>query len=376
MEQAGFDMGNRLARNILPLKMLRNVNSFVFKAAQIHEIPDYFFPPGVEEAANLSVPDLPSPELIDEYSKLTSGVAPVTECVGLLWDRLEEHALYFEHATLSVSNKTYAGHQCSIRVIEDDPPLIADEPNFRRAQAISKASIHPSLDHTESTNDVSRFKEYRGNLLGILELQYQQIRSCSIKFREYLKDENGPSGVFMIGPFRATDPTEHWNRVARGVKILEEYEYSFVRELTEELQLAIRKENKFMVLDYNNPHMTWVMERVAWAYEMIMWRKLIVFYREAIMLLEEQYFKLRRCRMALFKWDVLGKDFDLAIQPDLLKRIRWLKQSLKAAVRDGKYLMGYCEGDTSDEDSDEDSDDDEDTDDDEDIDQISQDIVI
>ncbi|CAD6442768.1 09bd4ef4-aa43-4586-bf09-e35f17a29dac [Sclerotinia trifoliorum] len=274
----GLDTGNVLVGSLLPLQMLRNVRSFVVKAAQGKQIPDYCNNPRFEVAADLIVPDLPSPELIEEYSKLTGGSAPVIECVGLLWNRLEEYAMCFEHAKLSVRETTYAGHshQHGIRVHD----LSKNEGQWdHRVQVIevAKASIHPSLDHTESTNDVTRFKEYRANLLGILEPQYQQIRSCSPKLQEYLKEENGSSGIFTSGPSHATDQAEHWDRMAIGITLLEEYDFSFVRELTEELQLAIRKENK------------------------------------------------RR----------FGRDTQL----DALKRIRWPEQSLKEKLRDQSFKL-------------------------------------
>ncbi|TGO44869.1 hypothetical protein BCON_0452g00010 [Botryotinia convoluta] len=240
---------------------------------QIPVIPDYCYYRDQRRKlwpTDLSVPYLPSPELISEYSKLTSGATPIIECVGLLGERLKVYFWLFHRAEFVVINRTFAGLRRSIRVhdISIRPPeavsggLVTqeDEQSFLDCGELVGAIEDPSLEHTGTAEDVLRFKQYRGELFKVLEHESQNVRACSIKFREFLQSKSGPTGVFVIGPSRAVDRLDYWTRVTRAMEVLEEYEYSFAKGKTEKLRLSLAEKNKGSHLDTHSD----VVEAIVW----------------------------------------------------------------------------------------------------------------
>ncbi|ESZ93170.1 hypothetical protein SBOR_6449 [Sclerotinia borealis F-4128] len=353
--------------NLLPLKMLRNIKNLVFKTAEVDSIPDYCY--GIDnEETDLSVPDLPSPELMEEYYKLTSGEAPVIECVGRMWDKLLQCVSTFERAKLHISDGTCGIHYRGFRFHDvrtpsnlavndipshpDIPHSLAEDPNYRGARAIADTTVSSSLEHTESTEDVVHFKQYRRQLLETLEPQYQRIRRCATKIREYLQHENGPNGIFVIRPSSVDDRKQYWDRIAKGIDLLEEYEYSFIRSLTEEVQLSIQKQNKFIVLKYKFLNSELLMHSVAWAYKKGIWRAVTEWYKLAVACMEKQFFKLQWCRMDLFMWDVLdNKDVDMIIQPEVYEETVFRKEQISNRKLDLNMIMKRIEDKTTDLDS-------------------------
>ncbi|KAF5873542.1 uncharacterized protein Bfra_005005 [Botrytis fragariae] len=361
-EAISFVLDGGLVNNLLPLKMVRNIKRLVIKCAEIPVIPDYCYDRDHDRKlwpADLSVPDLPSPELISEYVKLTSGATPIIECVTLLGERLKEYFWLFHRAEFVVINREFAGLRRSIRVydISIRPPeavggglvIQEDEQSFLDCGELVEAIRDPSLEHTETAEDVLRFKQYRKELLGVLEPEYQNIRACSIKFREFLQSESGPTGVFVIGPSRAVDPLDYWTRVTRAMEVLEYYEYSFARGNTEKLRLSLAEKNKYFVLAYDSVESGKVMKKMAWAYERRMWKKLMLYYKIAIGRMEKHYFKIRWCRKDLFKWDISDRGSDLDTHSDVVEAIVWPKPESNAQL-DREHIIEISKGETSDED--------------------------
>lgn len=364
-EHGPFELDGGLINNLLPLKMMRNIKKLLIKGAELPVIPDYccrrdigrMLPP-----VDLSVPDLPSPGLISEYVKLTSGATPIVECVGLLGERLKEYFWIFHRAEFVVINRAFPGLRRSIRVhdLSICPPkavnsglvIQEDEQSFldcgELVEAIG-AVKDSSLEHTETAEEVLLLKKYRGELLKALEPEYQNIRACSIKFREFLRNESGPTGIFVIGPSKAVDRLDYWSRVTRAMEILEEYEYSFVRGRKEELRLSLAEKNNYFVLAYDSFESKTVMKKIAWAYERRMWKKLMFYYKIAIRRMEKQYVKLRWCRTDLFKWDISDRGSDLDTHSDKVEAIVWPKPELSSKL-DQEHIIDISKGETSDED--------------------------
>ncbi|KAF7949114.1 hypothetical protein EAE96_008283 [Botrytis aclada] len=350
-----------LANNLLPLKMMRNIKRLVFNCAELAVIPDYCSRQDEEGKlpANLSVPDLPSPELISEYVKLASGSAPVIECIGLLGARLKEYFWLFHRAEFVVIDREFAGPRRSNRVydIEIRPPeavngglvIQEDEQSFLNCGELVTAIVDFPLEHTETAEDVLRFKQYRRELLEALEPEYQNIRACSIKFREFLQSESGSTGVFVIGPSRAVDPRDYWTRVTRAMEELEKYEFSFVRGNIEKLRVSLAEKNKYFVLAYDSFESGKMMKKIVWAYERGMWKELMLYYKIAIGRIEKLYFKLRSCRADLFKWDILDRGSDLDTHYDVVEAIVWPKPKSNARL-DREHIIENSKGETSDED--------------------------
>ncbi|TGO11780.1 hypothetical protein BPAE_0897g00010 [Botrytis paeoniae] len=333
-----------LDNNLLPLKMMRNIKRLVIKCAELPVIPDYCYDRDHERKlwpADLSVPDLPSPKLISEYVKLTSGATPVIECVGLLGERLKEYFWLFHRAEFVVIDREFAGLGRSIRVydISIRPPeavggglvIQEDEQSFLDCGELVVAIGDSPLEHTETAEDVLRFKQYRGELLKVLEPEYQN----------FLQSESGPTGIFVIGPSRAVDRLDYWTRVTRAMEVLEEYECSFARGNTEKLRLCLAEKNKYLVLAYDSIESGKVMKKIAWAYERRMWKKLMFYYKIAIRRMEKHYFKLRWCRTDMFKWDISDRGSDLDTHSDAVEAIAWPKL---------EYIIEISKGETSDED--------------------------
>ncbi|CCD54250.1 hypothetical protein ACHAPF_003257 [Botrytis cinerea] len=363
-EAGPFQLDEDLFNNLLPLKILRSIKGLRFKSAELPEIPDYCCSkePNMQRfLEGLSTSELPSPpELITEYVELTSGSTPVVECIGLIGDRLKEYFWLFHRAEFVVIEREFAGRRRSIRVhdISIRPPeringgglvIQKDEGRFDDcAEIVLGVGKDYYLEHTETAEEVLRFKRYRAELLKVLEPDYQNVRACSIKFREFLQSESGPAGIFVVGPSRATDQLGYWTRVTRAMEILDEYEYSFARGKTEELQLSLRERNKYFVLSYDSFESGMVMKKIAWAYERRAWKKLIIYYKIAIRRMEKHYFKLRWCRADLFKWDVLDRGSDLDTHFDVLEAIIWPKREDNGEL-DQKYFLEPLQGETSDE---------------------------
>lgn len=362
-EQAVLRTDPGLGRNMIPLRMLRKVKSLVFKTATILEIPDYCYKNQEPKGADLSIPNLPSPELVKRYSELTNGVSPVVECVNCLYDVLEHYANAFDNAMLLVSNNVHVGSQRNIRV-HDMWAHVSQEVDsvrvFQRSNpelegytvpltdiSIANPSIDHSLDHFESNEDIILFKQNRGQLLATMESQYQEIRACCIRFREHLQRENRPTGILSIGPSRATDQEEYWNSMARMMEQLEKYEYAFVRGLTEELQHTVQKENRFIVLKYYDFERELLMKKVRGAYERRMWKKFTKYFKSAVELLDKHFLNLRLGRMDLFKWDIFDRGTDLDNQFERYDRIIWTEQK-SSGHRERKYIVDVHGGDSTD----------------------------
>ncbi|KAF7901756.1 uncharacterized protein EAF01_007055 [Botrytis porri] len=362
-ESDNFGLEEGLINNLLPLKMMRNIKTLAIKCAKLSVIPDYCFERDHGSKlwpAYLGEPDLPSPELISEYVKLTSGTTPIIECVGLLGERLKEYFWLFHRAEFVVINREFPGlrrgirvHDVSIRppedaggglVVQEDEQIFLDCGELIEA---IEAIEDPSLERTESAEDVLLFKQYRGELLKVLEPEYQNIRACSIKFREFLRSESGPTGVFVIGPSRAVDLLDYWSRVTGAMEVLEEYEYSFLRGKAEKLKLSVAKKNNWFVLAYESLESSIVIEQIASAYERRMWKKLLFYYKIAIRRMEKHYLKLRWCRKDMFKWDVLDKSSDLDTHSDAVEAIAWPKLDSNAQ-HDREHIIDIS-GETSDE---------------------------
>ncbi|KAF7881045.1 uncharacterized protein EAF02_006936 [Botrytis sinoallii] len=343
-------MEEGLVNNLLPLKMIRNIKRLVIKCSELPMIPDYCYHRDHGRKlwpAELSVPDLPSTELISEYVKLTSGATPVIECLYLLGERLDEYFWLFHRAEIVVINRAFVGFRRSIRVHDTliCPPeavggglvIQEDEQSFLDCGEVIGAIGGPSLEHTETAEEILCFKQYRGELLHVLEPEYQNVRACSIKLREFLQSESGPTGVFVIGPSRAVDRQDYWTRVTRAMEVLEEYEYSF------------QKKNNYFVLAYVSGESRMVMKKIAWAYERRMWKKLMFYYKIAIRRMEKHYVKIRWCRTDLFKWDVSDRGSDLDTHSDIVEAIVWPKPELNSE-HDQEHIIKISKGETSDTD--------------------------
>ncbi|TGO08677.1 hypothetical protein BTUL_0196g00010 [Botrytis tulipae] len=362
-EYGPFELEGGLINNLLPLKMMRNIKKLVIKGAELPVIPDYCYRRDVGRRlspVDLSVPDLPSPELISEYVNLISGATPVIECVGLLGERLKEYFWIFHRAEFVVINRAFPSLRRNIRVydlsicppkavngglvIQEDEQCFLDCGDLVVAIGAVKDS---SLEHTETAEEILLFKQYRRELLKVLEPEYQNIRARSIQFREFLRSESGPTGVFVIGPSKAVDRLDYWSRVTRAMEVLEDYEYSFVRGKTEKLRLSLAEENNYFVLAYDSSESRMVMKKIAWAYERRMWKKLIFYYKIAIRRMEKHYVKLRWCRKDLFKWDISDRGSDLDTHSDKVEVIVWPKPELNSEL-DQEHIIDISEGETSD----------------------------
>ncbi|KAF7930143.1 hypothetical protein BELL_0388g00050 [Botrytis elliptica] len=361
-EAGSFFMEKGLVNNLLPLKMIRNIKRLVIKCSELPMIPDYCYHRDHGRKlrpADLSVPDLPSLELISEYVKITSGATPVIECVYLMGERLREYFWLFHRAEIVVINRSFVGFRSSIRVHDTliRPPeavggglvIQEDEQSFLDCGELIDAIGGPSLEHTETAEEILCFKQYRGELLQVLEPEYQNVRACSIKFREFLQSESGPTGVFVIGPSRAVDRQDYWTRVTRAMEVLEEYEYSFVRGKSEKLRLSLAEKNNYFVLTYVSGESRMVMKKIAWAYERRMWKELMFYYKIAIRRMEKHYVKIRWCRTDLFKWDVSDRGSDLDTHSDMVEAIVWPKPELNSE-HDQEHIVEISKGETSDTD--------------------------
>ncbi|TGO44727.1 hypothetical protein BOTNAR_0755g00030 [Botryotinia narcissicola] len=364
-EYGPFELERGLINNLLPLKMMRNIKNLAIKGAELPVIPDYCYRRDVGRRlppVNLSVPDLPSPELISEYVNLTSGATPVIQCVGLLGERLKEYFWTFHRAEFVVINRAFPSLRRNIRVydlwicppkavngglvIQEDEQSFLDCGDLVEAIAAVKDS---SLEHTETAEDILLFKQYRRELIKVLEPEYQNIRACSIQFREFLWSESGPTGVFVTGPSKAVYRLDYWSRVTRAMEVLEEYECSFVRGNTEKLRLSLAEENNNFVLAYESFESRMVMKKIAWAYERRMWKKLIFYYKIAIRRMEKHYVKLRWCRTDLFKRDISDRGSDLETHSVKVEVIIWPKPELNPKL-DQEHIIDISEGETSDAD--------------------------
>ncbi|RAL60738.1 hypothetical protein DID88_009844 [Monilinia fructigena] len=349
---------NGLIQTLLPLKMLRNLKNLVFKTAEVDAIPDYCYANSDPEP-DPSFPDLPSPDLEREYLQLTKGASPVVEPVGRMWNLFSEYAGTFKRVSLLISNKAYPGHHRSIRVHDesatrdqvvdgvlvhqDSPCKLEDEPSFLGAEAIGEAPIQPLLRDSESFEDLVKFKKYRKDILELLEPQYQRVRTCSIRVREQLLRENGPTGLFVIGPSRAVNLKDYWDRMSKVVELLKEYEYSFVKGLTKELQNDIQSQNKFIILDYKYLERRDSMKKVIWYHERRNWKEFTASYKHTFECLENVFCHMRRCRKDLFKWDVLENNgVGLNIQPELFEYIIWGQQRTNERL-DRKHIIQLSE---------------------------------
>lgn len=186
-----------------------------------------------------------------------------------MWNLFCEYAGTFKRVSLLISNKAHPGRRRSIRVhdpsaksdqvvdgeliYQDSSCKLEDEASYLGAEAIGKARIQPLLRHSESFEDLLEFKRYRKDILESLEPQYQRIRTCAIRVREQVRQENGPNGLFVIGTSRAVNLKEYWKRMSKVFHLLKEYEYSFVRGLTKELQNDIKSQNESILLSYRYP---------------------------------------------------------------------------------------------------------------------------
>ncbi|KAF7897190.1 hypothetical protein EAF00_005418 [Botryotinia globosa] len=360
-----FSLDEGLAKNLLPLKMIRNIKTLVIKCAELPVIPDYCYDRDDQgrktRPADLSVPDLPSPELISEYEKLTSRDTPIIECLGLLGARLNEYFWLFHRAEIVLIDRESVGIRRNIRVHDASilPPETAvggiviqeDEQSFLDCGELVDAMENSPLENTETAEDVLRLKQYRRKLLEVLEPEYQNIRAHSIRFREFFRNESGPTGIFVIGPSKAVDRLDYWSRVTRAMEELERYEYSFVRGKTEKLRLSLAEGNKHVLLAYHSGESAKLMKKIAWAYERRRWKNFMFYYKIAIRRMEKFHFKLRWYRVDLFKWDISDRGSDLDAQYDEAEAIVWPKPESNAEL-DREYIMEISKGETSDEDLD------------------------
>ncbi|THV51883.1 hypothetical protein BGAL_0096g00300 [Botrytis galanthina] len=358
-----FDEG--IVQSLLPLKMMRKIKRLDIKCAEIPMIPDYCYDRDDHGrkicSADLSVPDLPSPELISEYDKLTSGATPIIECLGLLGAILGEYFWLFHCAEIVVIDRDFVGIRRNIRVYDVSirPPeavdgglvIQEDEQSFFDCADLVTAIGDSPLENTETAEDILRFKQYRGELLKVLEPGYQDVRASSLKFREFLHSESGPTGIFVIGPSKAVDRLDYWSRVTRAMEALEQYEFSFVRGKTEQVRLSLAERNKYLVLAYDSVESGKLMKKIAWAYERSEWKKLIFYYKIAVGRMEKLYFKLRWCRADLFKWDISDRGSDLDTHYDVVEAIVWPEPESNAQL-DREHIMEISKGETSDEDLD------------------------
>ncbi|TGO31911.1 hypothetical protein BHYA_0382g00040 [Botrytis hyacinthi] len=175
-EYGPFELEGGLNNNLLPLKMMRNIKKLVIKGAELPVIPDYCYRRDIGRRlppVDLSAPDLPSPELISEYVKLTSGVTPIIECVGLVGERLKEYFWIFHRAEFVVIERAFPGLRRSIRVHDllICPPKVVNsglviqegEQSFLDCGELVEiigAVKDSSLEHTETAEDVLLLKQY------------------------------------------------------------------------------------------------------------------------------------------------------------------------------------------------------------------------
>ncbi|KAF7948458.1 uncharacterized protein EAE97_003869 [Botrytis byssoidea] len=364
-EIISFSLDEGLAENLLPLKMIRNIKTLVIKCAELPVIPDYCYDRDDQGKktwpADLSVPDLPSPELISEYDKITGGDTPIIECLGLLSARLNEYFWLFHCAEIVLIDRESVGIRRNIRVYDVSirPPeavdgglvIQEDEQSFLDCGELVVVMRNSPLENTETAEDVLRLKQYRRELLKVLEPEYQNIRAHSIRFREFFRSESDPTGIFVIGPSKAVDRLDYWSRVTRAMEELERYEYSFVRGNWEKLSLSLAEGNKYVVFAYDSVESGKLMKKIAWAYERRRWRNFMFYYKIAIGRMEKLYFKLRWCRADLFKWDISDRGSDLDAHYDEAEAIVWPKPESNAEL-DREHIMEISKGETSDEDLD------------------------
>ncbi|KAF7897192.1 hypothetical protein EAF00_005420 [Botryotinia globosa] len=318
---------HELAITLSPLKRFRNIQKFIIRPAEIHEIPWGAFD---EEPAHKFIPILPNPVDEVELGGMIQGDSEV-ETIEEMYTSLRNYAQPFERL------EDYKSAMDVSHTRNELEPTYSFEVSSNIAlsgQNINpfKASCHPveralSAAKTSMLQDeMDQFKINRSLLIQYLEPEYQSIEAASKNLVDFIKIHKVASGFFLNPLYIDMDKNHHEttsiNDIAtQALVLLEDYYASFKRKLEPATKIEIRKYKLLFNSFYEDLPRERLMKLCDMAYEKQWWLQFVKYFQEAVNDMDAQYISIRQARKKLYAWDLQATVREVDVKPMLSDEI-------------------------------------------------------
>jgi hypothetical protein len=243
---------------LLPLKLLRNIQSFNVREAAILELP-YCLGSCIGNAVDnpkfWSQSVDPNPGL--ELKQLAVSNAPI-EFATAMFPFLLDYAEGFGQYTPSIMDETWAPHNTNIvsQGVQGLLPCGILNPFHRGRPPVEKAFMHAK--QISVFEDLIGFKQDRAEVIAYLEPQYQRLVLASNKIVTFIKSQKQINGLSDDGTlhtsevvFENVDTYSH--HFAEAIVFLEQFAAAFRRDVTSEVAIRIKMLQQRLDAMYRTP---------------------------------------------------------------------------------------------------------------------------
>ncbi|KAI9646029.1 hypothetical protein NHQ30_005467 [Ciborinia camelliae] len=337
-----------------PFSILRNIEHFTIRPAQLDEIPkDAIF----KNSKMRFYPTLPDPEHMSSLINLVRGNSEV-ELMHEMYQSLLQYSQGFER--VPEFKEDMAEYGSSFQTRFDFNPFLGD---FGRAHPVEQGLYEARKALTG--DNMMAFQACRSAILLYLEPQYQKIEQASHNLAQFMKEEKRSDGIlnshspsFVLG--RGLGANEM--KATQAIILLEDYSTSFNRQLDASTKLEIRRQKNYYAADFESLYRESLMRHITAAFENHWWDRFWELYKQVVDDMDSQYLEIRAARKKLYGFDLKSTPRIIDIKPNLCdEKIDWdkvepdfdVKTSFESPYKEqsGNYIDNSSSEDSSSEDS-------------------------